>query len=1116
MPHSTLTKGSDYKLRSDGRFEIRNYNTKKPFSNFLPGIAGLYGIPMWAFYVNRGQGIASFGTRNKDNAILEFFPANKAYQMVTKLGFRTFIKLSKSGGKLLFYEPFKEPSAATAELVEQRLEMSSHDFLVQEINHNIGLKITARYFTLPGEPLAALVRELRLENISSGTVDIELLDGLPSVNPYGLNEFFVKNMSRTIEAWMIAENVSKKAPFFRLRVDATDRPEVTVIQEGNFYFSYLQEKSSRSKLLEPIVDPANIFGSVLDFSEPKVFYQQTPFKGHANQVLENKTPCAFSLAKFKVASGQSRNIHSYFGNIKSIEVLNRYINRAAKRGYYEQKYLENERLIEGLKASAFTASASMEYDLYCGQTYLDNLMRGGVPVHLGSKENDLVFHVYSRKHGDLERDYNRFLVEPTYFSQGDGNYRDVNQNRRNDTWFDPVVRDTNIKTFLNLIQLDGFNPLVIKGVQFHLKKTGQSKKILSSYFGRKGAEDCLHYLNHPFSPGEFYRFLEDKKMITETKFRDLLKDLAPYISREEKAEHGEGFWIDHWTYNLDLIESYLAIYPEKWGELLFGATDYTFYDSDHKVNPRRLKYLFKDGRDVRQYKAVVKDKEKDHLLQQRQKDRMVVRTRHGLGDIYKTTLFVKLLCLFTNKFASLDAEGIGVEMESDKPSWLDSLNGLPGLFGSSLSETFELKRLVLFLVQSLEDLEINLRMEVLLPIELYEFIRTLSANLKKHFLDKSSSKNFTFWETATHAKEKFRHATFFGLSGKERKISMADLKAYLEHAREKIDLGLERAFRPDKKIFPTYFQNEVTQYKLSKENLGAMGNGSSSRTVVKPTQFKQTALPLFLEGPVHAFKVEKDPSKRKELLKAMRSSGLFDSKLGMYKVNAPLGGVSMEIGRSRVFTPGWLENESIWLHMEYKLILEILKSGMTEEFFRDFKNVLVPFQPAERYGRSTLENSSFIVSSAFLDPMLHGTGFVARLSGSTAEFLTMWLIMNIGKKPFILGPDKKLSLRFEPSLPTFLFTKEDSVRKYIDQKGEEVKVKVPKDSIVFMFLGKTLVFYHNPKRLDTFGKLRVGVKKITLHDPRSGKIEFKGDTVPSPYAGKVRDGMVPRIDIDLG
>jgi hypothetical protein len=32
---------------------------------------------MWAFYANRAQGITSFGTANKDTAIMEFNSANK-------------------------------------------------------------------------------------------------------------------------------------------------------------------------------------------------------------------------------------------------------------------------------------------------------------------------------------------------------------------------------------------------------------------------------------------------------------------------------------------------------------------------------------------------------------------------------------------------------------------------------------------------------------------------------------------------------------------------------------------------------------------------------------------------------------------------------------------------------------------------------------------------------------------------------------------------------------------------------------------------------------------------------------------------------------------------------
>ena len=259
---------------------------------------------MWVFYVNRGQGIASFGTKNKDNAILEFFPANKAYQMVTSLGFRTFIKFTGRPG----YEPFRESQP------EQTMEVSSHELVIKETNKALGLEITVRYFTLPGEPLAALARELELTNISNQALRLEVLDGLPQVNPYGMNEFFIKNMSRTIEAWMVAENVHpKKAPFFRLKVDATDRPEVTFVEEGNFFFSSLEDGGRQARPLDVLVDPVKIFGSVLDFSQPKLFYGTSPFEVPGGQIFENRTPCAFAFAPVKIRPGKSVKIHSFFG-----------------------------------------------------------------------------------------------------------------------------------------------------------------------------------------------------------------------------------------------------------------------------------------------------------------------------------------------------------------------------------------------------------------------------------------------------------------------------------------------------------------------------------------------------------------------------------------------------------------------------------------------------------------------------------------------------------------------------------------------------------------------------------------------------------------------------------
>lgn len=74
------------------------------------------------------------------------------------------------------------------------------------------------------------------------------------------------------------------------------------------------------------------------------------------------------------------------------------------------------------------------------------------------------------------------------------------------------------------------------------------------------------------------------------------------------------------------------------------------------------------------------------------------------------------------------------------------------------------------------------------------------------------------------------------------------------------------------------------------------------------------------------------------------------------------------------------------------------------------------------YGRPTFENSSFIASSAFPDPSIHGKGFVARLSGATSEFMSMIYFMAFGRTMFRSAAGQ-IVFSPEPSLPKDWFTK---------------------------------------------------------------------------------------------
>ena len=155
-----------------------------------------------------------------------------------------------------------------------------------------------------------------------------------------------------------------------------------------------------------------------------------------------------------------------------------------------------------------------------------------------------------------------------------------------------------------------------------------------------------------------------------------------------------------------------------------------------------------------------------------------------------------------------------------------------------------------------------------------------------------------------------------------------------------------------------------------------MSHYGLQKAVVK--EFKTVALPYFLEGPARMMGNVNEETAR-EMYNSVKKTGLYDEKLAMYKTSASIEECSMENGRCRAFTPGWQERENVFLHMEYKYILSMIRAGICPEFYDTITRALIPFLDPNMYGRSTLENSSFIASSVNPNPDIHGRGFVARL-----------------------------------------------------------------------------------------------------------------------------------------
>lgn len=1086
---------NDYYINANNEFVIEDYNHKKTFSSFLPAVSGVYGKPMWAYYVNRGQCMATFGVNNKDYSIMEFQPANKAYRQTALQGFRTFLKVQREGEEEQFYEPFRDMQADKDQKICQRMKITSYDFTLEDVNETLGIRTQVKFCTLPGENIPALMRRVVIENIGKEPATVTVADGLPVIIPYYLINADMKNESNLRQAWMSAD-MDEGLPFYRIKALPYDTAETVLLEGGNFYVNF-NFKDGMPNYSKTIVDPSLIFGNVTDFTYPSAFLEKD-FKVPETQVGVGYTPCGFGCKTISLDAQEADTTDTLIGSAPSFERYKEFLKSKLNPEYMDKKMQENKELIERTKRHAFTSSNSRAFDLYMGQTFMDNYLRGGYPIKVGNGKH--VLYVYSRKHGDLEREYNFFQVDATNYSQGNSNFRDVNQNRRNDVYFFPFIGESGIKTFFNLLQLDGYNPLVLNGSRFEVTNVEEGNQIVEEYFEKEQAEAIQKVIKSAYTPGSLLLEMEQLQAVPKKGTVDeFLNTLLEHSMKEDYATFKEGYWVDHWTYNIDLLEQFAAIYPDKLEKVVFEDADYTYYDNDAIVVPRSRRYVLTDA-GVRQYGAVVTVPEKEKMIAKRTFRPNQVRIEKGKGEIYHCTLASKILLLLTAKIATLDPEGIGVEMEGNKPGWCDALNGLPGILGSSINESAEIRRMALMMKNIFE--KANPDTMIALPIEAKTFMDQIERLLKEHVT------GMDYWKASNDVKEVYRESVIFGIDGAESSVSVKDASEFMELIADRVEEGLKKACNKETGVYDTYFINEAVDYEVLKDENGEVVLNPNGFPLVDVKTFHTRPIPPFLEGQVHMMRA--NPEISGELHEAVKHSGIYDGKLDMFKVNADIMEETKEIGRQNVFPRGWLENEAVFLHMEYKYFLELLRSGLYDEFSHYLKTSFVPFLDASVYGRSILENSSFIASSAHPDVRVHGGGYVSRLTGASAEMLHIWRMMTVGCEPFLLNDKKELCLKLDPKIPGWLFTEKGKEVSVYTQDSEKTFVQ-PANSFAFNLLGDILTVYHNEERLDTYAE-DAKIQKILLY--KDGKVltEMEGDTIPSPYAGMIREGEIDKIE----
>ncbi|MFH2137662.1 MAG: hypothetical protein ABII88_04050 [Candidatus Omnitrophota bacterium] len=1136
---------------------IKNFDKFPVYADTITPVGGSLGI----FSVNKGEQISSINVTTKDDPIMEFLPKDRAMEQVLNQGFGTFLKVrTLFGGEdmVLDYIPFlPEDSLQRGYEIENELieYLGNGKKKIRERNLTLGIEVEVTYNQVPREGVPLFAREFtvrKLPGFEQAAIEYEVLEGMRKIMSPGQNKWTRDNMSHTGQYFNSVElrgnTVLTRARAIEDNVDNV-RGKPVVDELNNFYTSF---SSDASVTISPVWDKDRVFGEGdrrvasrffgADFGE----FQSRQQSDRLNNKDGGQHFCAMNFARVRLGEGRNEHtIYSYYGQISAQEKLKSgeldpkiaaLEGKILNKEYFRQKRAEMDAIIEQwLYEDAWIHSRDKKLNAWFAQSKLENYLRGGMPAvkaEYRTKDGRIVVEYENKvKHADQERDYGNFVIIDR--EEGMGNFRDVLQNRRTNMLVDPDLAETDILRFLSLVQLDGYNPMGVgAGI---LKYAGGKKRLprfLLTYVKGKDVYKLADFLRNGFILRKLVEFI-DKEGIKIKDKDAFLRDLIASSEVIQQADFGEGYWQDHSVgYINDFFKNFIRLFPldkeenrKRFRELLF-QTQLTAFESTVQVKPRygaNGRYALVDGKPL-QRKVLEHVEERSRRNESRQKearDKVHTGYDYETGDIFYSSAFEKMLTLLM-KIADLDPHGVGVEFKAGKPGWDDSLSKLAAYFGSSARVTTDLYLLFESWEQYFDAMQFNGTDTVAVSEEKAAYFRKLADVLDQHVDKKdfqSDTECFDFWDKSNIFQEEYNAQTRLGVSGKTDRVTVAEIKAFLNDGKKKLRAALDKAKDPQSGLTHAYFYYDMTEYEILRDQSGKEIMAAEDFPAVQAKKFVRKSLPLFLEGVVGDLQTAENPQQAREVYRKVQQTQLYNAQTGNYRLNEPLtedDEVELVTRRKSVFPRGHLENGA-FKHQEGKFMTELLGAGLISEFYADIHRNIAPYMDELVYGRAFFQNVSYQDEE--------GRGHYARFSGYNSEVMK-WFLEKLlwGETYFSVNNQGQEQFTYSPCLSGELFLAQEEEAVFM-VNGEKKQIVLPRGSFAAKQFKNTLLVYHNVLSLDgnfkdTFGEGAVVPQQIRIYRDLEGKdlaAVFVGDTITDEnIAHQLRDKKIVRIDVLLG
>ena len=764
MPNTNTSSGSaleQVQIGEENFFKISDSDGLRPFFMSIVSDSN-----HWMFISSNGALTA--GRKNAQFALFPYYTDDKITESSEITGSKTIVRLKGDDGPVV-WEPFSIRTASQFKTTRNLYKgVYGNKIIFEEVNEDLGL--TFRYQWSSSNRFG-FVRQSTLENHSGLTADVEILDGIQNVLPYGVPSDTQNRASNLVDAYKRTELVPEVGlAIYALSAIIVDKAEPSEALKANVVWSLGIERTTQllsSLQLDQFRKGHSLYGETDSKGEKGAYFihnddviasggnKTWTIVANVNQdqsdivalceALKNPNNISAALTK-DVDLGTKKLIALNAGSdalqctsdqLKDTRHFSNTLFNIMRGGIFDDGYqIERQDFKNYLKQAnvavyqTYATVIEQLPEIFSLQE-LKALVVKGANADFERLTIEYLPLKFSRRHGDPSRPWNIFSINTHSEVDGskildyEGNWRDIFQNWEALAYAYPEFIDGMILKFFNASTFDGYNP-------YRVTKGGFDWEVIE--------------LDDPWS----------------------------YI----------GYWGDHQIiYSLKFLEFIQNHYPERL-QSYFDKDVFVYANVPYKI--KGYQELLINPKDT-----IVFDLEADESIR-RERSRIgadgALITQKG-GAIHRVNFMEKMLASVLAKMSNFILEG-GIWMNTQRPEWNDANNALVGN-GVSMVTLYYLRRYFRFFDGVFNDMSDQ---KVALSKELYDFfmdiLQTLTENQYLLDQDISEKDRRRVLDCLGNAASTYRLKIYkSSFSGKKQQLPLSKIKlfitrslAFLEHA----------------------------------------------------------------------------------------------------------------------------------------------------------------------------------------------------------------------------------------------------------------------------------------------------------------------------------------------